>query len=386
MLAMVVMTGAMAQNNTGATQWGAADQEKVGDYVRQTVVPPVSNTAYDPASTPSGLKVTIGATMPFWVWPSALYNPNFDYTGTFTGYRPAGITTGVTSSFEWRVGDWVTDATATATAFESIEDQATGGSYTNKNYVEIPFSALGNKLIQVIEEPTAAICPGLPVWFDIKVINEPWVRFDPTTLIAYDNIEDVLVGACDGDASLTGPTFTVILDNGDEVTIGTTELSRYHINFGLKVINYDINPADGTIKTDTGVDITSTTNTLELYGFNKTAAVSTANPFFLEGTTFKFIYDDAGTDKDLEFIVQNNKVTVYEISLGGWNAGISRNSDYLKFAENNFTYADDKDQFTYYSGVDATVAEANRKLTARIVAMPAPVTGPIYHIPNNYAF
>jgi len=70
------------------------------------------------------------------------------------------------------------------------------------------------------------------------------------------------------------------------------------------------------------------------------------------------------------FPVLNNKVTRYTFTLSGINDAVSRVSDYIaplgrNIAATNFT--------NYAPGADATFV---------VMVLPAPTTGPIYHIPN----
>ena len=70
------------------------------------------------------------------------------------------------------------------------------------------------------------------------------------------------------------------------------------------------------------------------------------------------------------FPVLNNEVTRYTFTLSGINDAVSRVSDYIaplgrNIAATNFT--------NYAPGADATFV---------VVVLPAPTTGPIYHIPN----
>jgi hypothetical protein len=87
--------------------------------------------------------------------------------------------------------------------------------------------------------------------------------------------------------------------------------------------------------------------------------------------------DDAfaasGTDLVLvnqAFPVLNNEVTRYTFTLTGINDAVSRRSDYIvplgrNLAATNFT--------NYAPGADATFV---------VMVLPAPTTGPIYHVPN----
>jgi hypothetical protein len=93
---------------------------------------------------------------------------------------------------------------------------------------------------------------------------------------------------------------------------------------------------------------------------------------------------------DLSFPTINNDITVYEFDLAtsGWNARVSRKSDYLAFraAEIATPGSTDKTDWadTRYTWVTDDNSATN-KLKAYVVILPSPVTGPIYHIPTNWA-
>ncbi len=69
------------------------------------------------------------------------------------------------------------------------------------------------------------------------------------------------------------------------------------------------------------------------------------------------------------FPVLNNKVTRYTFTLDGINEAVSRRSDYIAPLGRNLVGA-----FTnYVPGADNTFV---------VMVLPAPTTGPIYHVPN----
>jgi hypothetical protein len=364
MMAMFVFTGAMAQN-TGATQWDA--ESPVGDYVRSSPTTVLWNSPDDPTYTD---KITVGATMPFWVWPSAVYNPDFDFNDVSTTdpYNdPADITLNVTSGFAWKMGPYDTDEAGTITAFGLLP--AIGGFALN--YVEIPFPAMGERLIQVIETPAAVSCPGDAVWFGVTVIDEPMVKMTDVGATEV-GVPLVIAHGCEGTAAVAvaATAIGVTLDNADETAIGATDVSRYHINATYTVYNCDIDGGTGDV--DWASRVVVAAPTIEQFGFDGLTAISEANPILAESTALF-----AGED----YIIEGTKATVYEYTLVGWNAGISRKSDYLAMAAGPYAYAD-YDEFSYYTRNSDGLAV----LTNRIVVLPKPVTGPIYHIPNDFAF
>lgn len=353
MLAMVVMTGAMAQTNTGATQWGA--NQEVGDFDRSNATP--WNL---PADVTFGDKVTVGKTMPFWVWPSAVYNPDYNYvTANVAFATQADIENNVTSAFAWQTG---------------IDFAGLGavGGFT-KNYVEISWAVAeadlpATRLIEVIETPAAASCPADPVYFGVTVIDEPMVRFTSagTTEVGVPN---VIAFGCEGstDVNVAATALTVALDNGDELPIGSgVGEAPYHINATYAVYTCDIDGSTGDLDW-TNRSAALAAPSITKLGQDGTSAISQANPIVATSTTV-FTGED--------YTLESSKATVYEFTLVDWNAGISRKSDYLALDATS-TYGD----YSYYSrNSNATPALVNR-----IVVLPTPVTGPIYHIANDWS-
>lgn len=355
LVAAFVFVGANAQTNTGSTQWGHADQGTVGDYTRSSATP-ITDPTNALITTPTD-KVTIGAKMPFWVWPSALYNPNFDYSAIVTANTEASIIAGVTSTFAWKYAGTVAD----------LADATADATYT-KNYVEITMPATaGNYVIQAVETPKVNICPADAVYFAVKVIDQPMMRFSAAgaTQLSIDNV--VAIG-CEGSTAIqaANTALLVTLDNGDETAIGS---NPYHVNMTYSVQNYNIDGASGNLDLTSAVTVASPT--LKFFGDDATNAPSETNPVIATSTTLV-------TGEN--YTVENNKATVYTYTLVGWNAGISRKSDYIAYRDagagaNYGTYR-------YYT----RNIVANPVLTNRIVVLPKPVTGPIYHIANDFSF
>ena len=361
-VAMFMFAAAMGQNN-GATQWEDALQEDVGDYVRSTTTP-INSPVVDYVD-----KITVGKTMPFWVWPSAVYNPNFDFSTILPNASRTVIENGVVSDFAWKEGEFGADVTATENAFDS--DGAIAG-YT-KNYVEIAFHDLGQRLIQVIESPAAGICPADAVWFGVNVIAEPMVRFANAGNTEAGVPNTIAIG-CAGSTEVAEAVTSIgiALDNNDEVEIGATDNSRYHINLNYTVYNVDIDGATGNLNWGVTESVTTVESpSINVFGADGTTPVSQANPLLAENTDLI-----AGQNYGLE----GAKATVYEYTLVNWNAGISRKSDYIAMRDAGAVYTD-YGSFTYYSDNIAS----DPVLVNRIVVLPNPATGPIYHIPNNFS-
>ncbi|KAF5073324.1 hypothetical protein DSECCO2_193020 [anaerobic digester metagenome] len=339
LVAAFVFVGANAQPWSNATE---------GDYTRSA-----ANPITNPASVTFTDKVTINKTMPFWVFPSVAYNPDYVTTGFTTNYTTsAQIVLNVVSSFAWTAG---VDGTTSA---------------ANKNYVEITWSSVGDKTISVIETPAAGICPGDAVYFGVKVINEPSASIDGANVEL--GLNNVISRACWSATAPHNVAINTTLANADEEY-------PYHFNVTYEVFNVDGLDAAGELPNAAGVfdaanadvtDITGATTVNVRGSVTPAANPSDANPIILA----------AGNElvASQDYVVQNNKITVYRITYNNVNAKISRKSDYLAARAGTWA-ATDYANFSYYPAAPAATAKY-------IVSLPIPVTGPIYHIANNFAY
>ncbi|MFP4367104.1 MAG: hypothetical protein ACLFQA_08420 [Bacteroidales bacterium] len=359
LVAAFIFTGVMGQN-TGATQWEDAAQEEVGDYVRSNDTPFNSPDAVNYTD-----KITVGKAMPFWVWPSAVYNPDFDFNNITSNATQSDIETGVISDFAWKMGEYDTDLSTTENAFDAA-GEVTGFA---KNYVEIEFpeaEGMGQRLIQVIESPAAGPCPADAVWLGVTVIDQPMVRFANAGATEAGVPNTIAIG-CAGSAEVAdaATAINIALDNTDEVVIGATDDSRYHINLNYTVYNVDIDGGTGDLEWASATSVGSPT--LTVMGADGSSPVSQANPILAEDNTLI-----EGETYGLE----GAKATVYEFELVDWNAGISRKSDYIAIRDGGTANYGDFDYYNHNTATDPV-------LVNRIVVLPNPVTGPIYHIPND---
>lgn len=356
MMAMVFMTGAMAQTNTG--QWGA--NATVGDYVRSNGTP-ITNPADALVTSPTD-KITVNKSMPFWVWPSASYNPDFDYTSI--GSAITNIVTGVVSDFAW------VSAGSTITSYYS-DGTSTDDGNGIKNYVEISWNTTGNKVIEVTETPSSALCPADPVYFGVSVIDVP-----SATIVGANSalgLDNVISSACWDASTPHSVAVNVTLPNAAEVY-------PYHFNVTYEVFNVSSLDGSGELPNDgsnvfndaaAGVSpIAIGDGTVHIYGQDGAAYPTAGNPRILAAGTELVAAQD--------YKVQNNMITVYRLTYNNVNARISRKSDYIAARTGTWT-ATDYGNFSYYPTVAANTAKY-------IVSLPTPVTGPIYHIPNTFAY
>lgn len=366
--AMFLISGVFAQTNTGSTQWSAAGGATVGDFARSNATP-ITNAADALVTSPTD-KITIGKAMPFFVWPSAAYNPNWDYTavtGAAAGaYTPiTDIVTNVPSDFAW------VSAGSTLTPFYS-DGTSTDDGNGIKNYVEISWATTGNKVIQVTETPASGVCAAVPVYMGVNVIAVP------TAAVTGAGVElglnNVIQRAC----------WAVANDNATAIDFtfpaADAALQEYPFNFNVTYEVFNVTGLDGAgeLPNAAGVfndadasvsDITLTT-TVHINGQDGTNHPSDANPIIVAAGTQLVASQD--------YPVQNNMITVYRVTYDGVNSRISRKSDYIDF-RNNARAANAYASYSYYPAVAANVAKY-------IVALPTPVTGPIYHIANNFAY
>lgn len=334
------------------------------------------NTVFNPAianyvALRTGDTITVNKAMPFWVYPSVVYNPSYTAPTNSGNYTPITniVTTNVLSDFNWTVDG------GTATYYDATGSVDLTAPY--KNYVEISWASTGTKTITAVEDPSASPCNGDAVIQFVEVIAEPSATISnaKTTILGLHN---VIVSACDGDAALTTADLSIDFSRGN-----TNEKYPYHFNLSYKV--YTVNKLTGageiphTTNNSTEVintgsaDVTdyTTSSSVMVYGSeNVTAVPSAANPIIVSSGT------EVVADQD--YTVQNNKITVYEFTYNNVNAKFSRKSDYIAMRNGNYN-ATDYEHFTYYP---TTAAD----LRYYIVALPKPQTGPIYHIGNNFTF
>lgn len=285
-------------------------------------------------------QITLGATMPFWVFPSDYFNPDFDPTAPADEQALHLYIEGqadILSTFTWSV---------------------TGGfdlSGFTGNYVEIPVTVANNfpvggpYTISVFETPAAPWdgCPGVAQTFNFSVVAQPTMSL--TTPVADIN-------ACETDPSLTTAVVATLTGNvAGSLNLqwdyrAYTVLSTWDGSFPVDVADIDdadISAEVGYVATDYPTEAAPQTG--RAIGANTLVA-----------------------SKD--WVTYLNKVTVYEFELIGVNDKISRKSDYLAIVPAGLDNTA-PENYTYYP---------NGAITRRIVVKPTPQTGPIYHVPNSW--
>jgi hypothetical protein len=195
---------------------------------------------------------------------------------------------------------------------------------------DITIGTVGSYTLEVVETSTDGCADATPTQLVINVLAAP--SFD------FNSLADIL-DHC-GDQAAMDVTFQII-DNGADAVDGTGD---YLIDWTYDVDNLESDKA--TLNDELAAsDVTNTD-----------VAV-----FTTDGAG-KILVNQA-------FPVLNNEVTRYTFTLTGINDAVSRRSDYIAPLGRNLVGA-----YTNYApGADNTFV---------VMVLPAPTTGPIYHLPN----
>ena len=268
-----------------------------------------------------------GTTVPMYALPDPYYHPNYDV---------ANAVYTLTNGFTWTFS-------GTATTGLTVTQAATNDNYVT---VEAPDASAGNYVLTVVENAPAAYggCSGASVNLNISVVPEPEFEFD--------GLSDTLA-LCEGNAGLPASIQTVISGGWQQ----------YRLVWSLEIATLDEDGAKEFYYDDeTGLNPTGVQKYAEEY--------TTAAPQLIANTAaapdIMTVADFAAID-----IGARKAVTVYTYTLTSINDQASRFGDFIALG------GDDTDEaaFTYYGTPSKYV----------VVVYPAPVTGPIYHIPNNWA-
>jgi len=297
--------------------------------------------------------VTVGGTLPYYVQPDGDLSPDFDAT--------ASLTANVNTTFTWTFDGSISDGDVTA----------------DDNYVELQWGTTGVKTITVTETADAAYggCSGELKTFFTEVIDIPYVEFNngadgtPAYTIGGSAI-NVILSECESVGTTIDPTLE-FGDNADEEF-------PYYIRLNYTVHNATIDGSNN-ITLDAAETMPAA---VDIQGDIAASTVSGTNPLIvnsgdLTGTTLPLLGGASA------FPTVNNDITVYvlNMSTNGYNAKISRKSDYVAMRDNGGTPANwDDGNYSWYTDDNSGANE----LDAYIVILPAPQTGPIYHIPNSW--
>lgn len=273
--------------------------------------------------------VTTGTTTGFYVKPDPYYHPNYNGGGGWT----------VTLNFSW---NWSFPGANGGSAITDAD--------VNDPYVTITWGAVSGGVpyeVNVYEEASAAMgsCQGAVTVLNVEVVAEPTVTYtadNPGTTIGAD------LTVCDGDARLA-----------DVVQAAFTGITTLQLDWDLEIATLDASQAK-----DEYFDIDyNSLGAVQDYAIQNQGADGSQTTG-ISASTYDLTKPTGG------FLVTNNKSTVFTYNVNGTNDRISRKCDYIA----NPTAA--ADSWSWYD----TVAE-----TIVIQVNPAPDTGPIYHIPNNWS-
>jgi hypothetical protein len=273
--------------------------------------------------------VTTGTTTGFYVMPDMYYHPDYTAVGGWT----------LTADFTW---NWSFPG---ANGGSTIND-----ADPNDNYVEIDWGAVSGGTpyeVNVYEEAPVAYggCSGDITVLNVEVVAAPTVTFSadfPGSIIGAD------LTVCEGDARLA-----------DIVQAAFTGIRTFQLDWDLEIATLDASMAK-----DEYFDIDyNSLGAVQAYAIQNQGSDGSQTTG-INATTYDLTVPTGG------FLVQNSKSTVFTYDIRGVNDRISRKSDYLTNA------AAALDAWSWY---DTGVVE-----TIVITVNPAPDTGPIYHIPNDW--
>lgn len=310
--------------------------------------PPTPYALYDASTTaPTNIDyVTLktgGTTMGYYALPDPVYHPNYVTTGALT------------ANFQWNWtvnnGGSVTYPVATFTA----------------NYGQITYPAAGNYVVNVVEQASAAFggCTGSTTTMNVTVVAPPtgtasinpggtWQAITPNVsyqICASQAAQTVTVAFNEAvPDALASYAFQVTetkeLLNGAGAVVATPQAETVVQNF----------PINGKLK---GTNL----------GGLPSAAFVTASPAF----TFTFLTDALD-------VLQNagvNTRTRYTYRVRRPGAAVSADNDFLS----NISHKSD-----FLAGAGNEVYYAFTNYEVSFIVNPAPVTGPIYYVPNNYNY
>jgi len=291
---------------------------------------------YNPAdAAPADIDyITAGTIMGYYAKPDAEYHPNYNATAT----TPWSLT----PDFTWH---WSVDGDATI--------QPAGSNPAN--YVEIEFPTAGTTYsVEVYEKASAAMggCEGNVRTMNVVATGIPAMSVagsndNSWTEVAAGHDYHICFGGSDITESLS---FTFTEDNVP------ASLQSYAYSVGLKVYNINPDNSEAELSSDDKFVDYPTTAKHKIDGNN--SPVSTG-PMTVEN------------DLPTKYVFTLKKATDITTTGEGVVSAISHKSDYLALQADNT-------DFSLY-GFDGTT-------TVTYVVNPAPQTGPIYHISNDWAY
>ncbi len=273
--------------------------------------------------------VTVGTTTGLYVKPDAYFHP---------GYVAPNWT--LTTGFTW---SWNVPAGLGAITFSAVDT----------NYVEIQWNAASVASTSIVVTETAPAgfggCSGDTNVY-VQVIDSPTATFtadNPGTIIGAN------LTVCEGDARLA-----------DVVQATMTGITSLQLEWTLEIATLDAT----AVKDEYFNLAKASLGAVQAFAINRAGTLANPQETGINALTFNFNKPTDGTYTAIQPAALK-KSTVYTYVINGINDRISRKSDYLTNA------AGAANLWTWYD----TTAE-----TITIRVNPAPVTGPIYHIPNDW--
>jgi hypothetical protein len=299
-------------------------------------VDPANGATHDQNTDYVTLK-TGGTTMGYYALPDPVYSPNY-------------LATGVLGGGSWA---WTVPAGVAINATPSIADA---------NYVELDFSAIGTYSITVIESAPAAMggCPGSTTYLRTITVDPPtgtasinpgatWTAVTPNQVYQICNTQV---------AQTVTVAFNEAVPNGlASYAFQVTETKELLDGTGAVIATPQAETVIQNFPTGTKLK-TGTVGTLPGAAFNAATPVFT---YTFESDALAVMLN-AGVAARTRYTYRVTRTG--DATQNGFFSNISQKSDFLS-------------ALSYYNFTNQTVS---------FIVNPAPVTGPIYYIPNalNY--
>lgn len=300
--------------------------------------PPVPYGVYDanllvPTNVDYVTLKTGGTTMGYYALPDPVYHSNYVATGALT------------AGFVW---NW--------TILPAMTINKPGAA----NYVEIEYTATGNYVVEVAEEAAPAFggCAD-----PSETIMNVTVIAPPTFTVS----APALASICDNQAA---QAITVAIVENVPVALAS---------YGFLVTEEidEIDELDAVINDGVETDLHDFTLAAKLKT-TSTPALAGAQPNYTWG--FNTAALDVNNSNRTRYTYRFRKANDAPVAAAqGFVSAISQKSDYIIpgiAALNTYAFASGNAQVTLVGGV----------ATITYIVNPTPQTGPIYHIPNNFAY
>ena len=276
---------------------------------------------------------TGGTTMGYYALPDPLYHPSYVTSGT------------ITSGFSWV---WTNPT-------HPVGPAVTFGSASN-NYVQITYPSTGDYVINVAENASATFggcADGTPTVMNVTVI-------DTTTF------------------TITAPALASTCGNQVQQTISAAIVENVPANWAAYafLVTEDIDEldVDGNVIVD-GTEINK--YDFKLGSKLKTPALTGTSPNYAWSFTTAAL--NVNNSHRTRYVYRFKKASDAPAAAGnGVISAITQKSDYIAPGIANLN--------TYDFTAGANVTLVGDVATITYIVNPAPSTGPIYHIPNQYAY